>query len=476
MRTSRWALGGVFLVTSVASLDHNIVATALPDMVASLSGLEHIAWVVTAFSLSATVTMPLYGKLGDLFGRRTMLLIAVSVFLLASMLCGLAQSMLQLILFRGLQGLGAGGLFTLASAVMADIVAPAQRPRVQATLMTAIAACQFAGPVVGGLLTEFLSWRWVFLINLPVGIAALALIWLAVPHKVAPKDVSIDYLGALTLTIAASLFMLALSALGLPETRANSPILFLGAALAAVAVFFVERRAREPILPFSVFKTPLYVVGVTALGFATFAASGAVSFTPLFLQTALGLTPSQSGMAIIAQVLGMLCTNTFITRSSAVTAHLKTVMLIGVSCETLALTGLAVTALTGGGLTLFLVFLFLRGVGMGANTPLLMTLVQSTANSANMGVATSTMMFTRALGGVLGATIAGLVINMAAQGADPNLNPSAFGHAIGVSFAFNAAVMCAAIFFVTRLPAPTIPTPPAQHRPRDPASPIDPPP
>ena len=472
MPSSRTAVAGVFLVTCVASLDINIVATALPSVVADLGGLEHIAWVVTAFTLAGTVAMPLYGKLGDLFGRRSMLLITLSIFLISSALCGLAQSMPQLILFRGLQGLGAGGLLTLASAVLADIVEPTRRPRVQATLVTAVAISQFSGPVVGGLLTEHLSWRWVFLVNIPIGAAAMALIWLGVPSKSAAKDVSIDYLGAITLTATASLFMFALSGLSNPEDG-HSLALIVSAAVAGITFFLVERRAREPILPFSVFGAPTYVIGVAALTFATFAASGVISFAPLFLQAALGLTPSQSGAAVIAQVLGMLCTSAFVTRSARASERLKLVVLSGVTCEAIALAGIAASALLGGGLSIFLVFLFLRGVGMGANIPILMTVVQNTANSANLGVATSTMMFVRSLGGVLGVTIAGLVIDFAAGSADLAHDPKGYGAAIGVSFAINAAVTCVAIFFVAALPASVSAPPPGRHRPPDPNPPVE---
>ena len=195
--------------------------------------------------------------------------------------------------------------------------------------------------------------------------------------------------------------MFALSGLSNPEDG-HSLALIVSAAVAGITFFLVERRAREPILPFSVFGAPTYVIGVAALTFATFAASGVISFAPLFLQAALGLTPSQSGAAVIAQVLGMFCTSAFVTRSARASEHLKLVVLSGVTCEAIALAGIAASALLGGGLSIFLVFLFLRGVGMGANIPILMTVVQNTANSANLGVATSTMMFVRSLGGVLG--------------------------------------------------------------------------
>lgn len=447
---TRLALGGVFLVVCLASLDHNIVATALPQVVADLGGVEHLGWVVTAFLLPSTVAMPLYGKMSDLYGQRNVLTFAVATFLVGSALCGLAQSMLQLILFRALQGVGAGGLFTLALTVIASTVAPAERARYQALVVGAVAVCQFAGPLAGGLITEHFSWRWVFLINPPVGLAALALIWLGIASKRAPDRPAIDYAGAATLMLGAALFMLGLT--NILENAALGALLALGAAVAFGAFFSIERRARDPILPFRVFEAPAYARGVIALTGMTFAVHGTLAFTPLFLQAGLGLTPSESGAAMIAQVIGMVLCSAVVTRTSAVSGHLKSVALFGVALETVGIAGFAASALLHGGVGIFIFFLFARGLGMGASIPILTTLVQNAAPSRLLGVATSTMMFVRSFGGVIGVTVTGLVLALVA-GAAPDGGAAIFHTAIGGAFALHALVMLASWLLVLTLPA-----------------------
>lgn len=201
----------LMLALSLAALDQNIVGTALPLIVSDLGGLSHISWVVTAFLLASTATTPLYGKLSDLFGRRPLFLAAITIFLIGSALCGLSRTMLQLIVFRGIQGLGAGGLMTLAQTTIADLIPPRERGRYQGVFGAVFAACSVAGPLLGSLITDALSWRWVFYVNLPVGAAALALIWIGLKPRQRDKRPSIDYLGATLLTGATSCILLVLS-------------------------------------------------------------------------------------------------------------------------------------------------------------------------------------------------------------------------------------------------------------------------
>jgi MFS family permease len=255
------------------------------------------------------------------------------------------------------------------------------------------------------------------------------------------------------------------------ENPAFSGVLALGAAFVFAAFLAIERRARDPILPFSVFETQAYTRGVIALTGMTFAVHGTLAFTPLFLQAVLGLSPSESGAAVIAQVVGMVLCSTIVTRSSAVSERLKGVTLFGVALETLGIAGFAASALFSGGVEIFLFFLFVRGVGMGASIPILTTLVQNAAPPASLGVATSTMMFVRSFGGVIGVTVTGLILALVA-GSTPAGDTPIYHAAIGSAFALHALMMTASWLLILTLPSSPTPLPPPQRTGE--ASPTDP--
>ena len=460
----RLALAGVFLVVCLASLDHNMVATALPQVAADLGGLGQVSWIVTAFLLPATVTMPLYGKLSDVFGRRRVLAFAVITFVVGSVLCAASQTMLQLIAFRAIQGLGAGGLFTLALTILADLAPPTQRARYQAIVVSAAAICQFLGPLAGGILTEYGSWRWVFLINPPVGVIALLMIWRGIAPRATRGAAQLDFMGAATLIITASAFLFALAALAEPAWRTLAAPSLAVAAAGAAAFTAVERRASDPILPFDIFRRPSYALGVSAFAAMTFAMYATMSFAPLFLQNALGLTPSQSGTAILAQVFGMVCASAIATRWRAAAENLKAAAMTGVGAEIIGIGGLAACAVLGWGVEAVIACLMIRGLGMGAAVPMVTTIVQNAIGGHQLGAATSAMMFVRSMGGVIGVAVAGMVIALLfEQGA---------GVAFGAIFALNALLMCAAFALLRALPAS--PTRPPQPPSPGAASPIDP--
>jgi EmrB/QacA subfamily drug resistance transporter len=257
---------GLMLTMVMGALDQSIVSTALPTIVSDLGGLTHMSWVVTAFMLTSTIATPMYGKLSDMFGRRPLLAFSIGSFLCASLLCGLAQSMWQLILFRALQGVGAGGLMTLSQTVIGDMVSPQQRGRYQGLFTGAFAVSSVTGPFLGGVLTSALSWRWVFLVNLPIGLLAFGLIMLSLPVGRRETKPQIDYPGAALLSVATAGFLLLFNSLGtsLPWT---SPLTFLLFGLTATLfTLFIrqERRAPEPLINLDLLRIPIFSVCVTA--------------------------------------------------------------------------------------------------------------------------------------------------------------------------------------------------------------------
>jgi EmrB/QacA subfamily drug resistance transporter len=254
-REFRVVLGGLMLALTLAALDQNIVATALPRIVSDLGGLAHLSWVVTAFLVASTTTTPLYGKFSDIYGRKPAFMVSIIIFLLGSMLCGLAQGMTQLIVFRAIQGIGAGGLITMAQTTIGDLVSPRDRGRYQGLFAAVFAGCSVAGPLLGGFITDALSWRWIFYVNLPVGAVALMLIAVGLRKHRPAGTHRIDYAGALLLIAATCCGLLVLSWGGSVYPWTSAPILIIGAAaaLSCAALALVEARAAEPVLPLHLF-------------------------------------------------------------------------------------------------------------------------------------------------------------------------------------------------------------------------------
>src|SRR5579859_6200677 len=287
-------LPGLLLALILAMLDQLVVSTALPRIVGDLGGLNHLAWVVTAYDLASTITTPLYGKLGDLYGRKRLLIVAIVIFLVGSALSGLAHSMDQLIAFRALQGLGAGGLMVGAIATIGDLVSPRERGQYMGYMMAAMMIAMIAGPLVGGYITDSLSWRWIFYINMPIGGAALLYVMATLRLPVKKIAHKIDYLGAAVLAVGATAIVLVTTWGGSQYAWGSAPILGLAAlAIASVAAFiWVEFRASEPILPMHVFKNLNFTLASSMsflLGLAMF---GAMTFLPLYQQTVQHASPT----------------------------------------------------------------------------------------------------------------------------------------------------------------------------------------
>jgi EmrB/QacA subfamily drug resistance transporter len=470
----RVILAGLMLVMGLAAMDQSIVNTALPRITADLGGVAHLSWVVTAFMLTSTVTTPLYGKLSDMYGRRLMILSSIAVFLTGSILCGAAQSMLQLIMFRALQGLGAGGLMTLSQTIIGDVVSPRERPRYQGLFTGVFAISSLAGPLIGGGLTTALSWRWVFYVNLPLGAVALTLILMGLNKNVAGRRHAIDYTGALLLTTATSALLLLLS-WGISQTGSPLPAMGLGAvAIVGAWLFFVqERRAPEPILSLALFRNRTFAVGATATAVMAFAMMGALVFLPVYLQLAMGQSPIQAGLIVMPQIVGMMLSSIFGGRAVSRLGRVKPFLMGGVFIEASALWALAIAAAFAAPTWVFSIVTFSLGTGMGIGMPNAVTAVQNSMKRENMGVATGVMGFVRSLGGTLGVTLAGAVMSFVLhritggavdagqmhallhQGAVTEAHQdlaSAYRHAIEASFFMSGVIMSGAFALVCTLP------------------------
>jgi EmrB/QacA subfamily drug resistance transporter len=301
-------VSGLMLVLLLASLDQTIVSTALPTIVGELGGLEHLSWVVTAYLLAVTAVTPLYGKLGDLYGRKIVLQGALILFLVGSALCGLAQGMTELIAFRAIQGLGGGGLMVSAQAAIGDVVPPSDRGRYTGLFGAVFGISSVAGPLIGGFLTTHLSWRWIFYVNLPLGIAALGVLAVTLPTVSERRRHQIDYAGTVLLAAGLSGIILLTSLGGNTYEWASPQIVGLGVGGVAclVALSFVERHVPEPILPPSLFRNRVFVVTSAVALVVGFALFGALTYLPLFQQVVRGLSPTESGLQLLPLVAGVL--------------------------------------------------------------------------------------------------------------------------------------------------------------------------
>ena len=410
----RIVLIGLLLAMTLAALDQNIVATALPRIVGDLGGLELLSWVVTSFMVASTTSAPIYGKLSDMYGRRPAFFGSIGLFLLGSVLCGLSHHIGQLIFFRAIQGLGAGGLMTLSQTTIGDLVSPRERGRYQGMFAGVFAVCSVAGPLLGGFITEALSWRWIFYVNLPVGAAALFFITVGLKAKPRGAKHRIDYLGAGLLVSATCLLLLVLSCGGVVYPWASAPILL--AAAAAVALFtllvVVERRAAEPILPPVLFRSRVFVLSVVIIGLTMMAMFGAATFLPLFFQLELDAGPQKAGLMMTPLMAGVIIASITGGRLVTRTGRYKPFPIIGLTIATTGFVAMAVAARRPDA-PLVAIELVLAAIGMGLGfvMPNLTTAIQNAVARENMGVATSGTSFFRSLGGAVGVAIAGTVLN-----------------------------------------------------------------
>jgi EmrB/QacA subfamily drug resistance transporter len=394
-----------------AVLDQTILATALPVIARDLGSVSDLSWVVPAYVVAAAATTPLWGRLGDRLGRKLLLEVALATFVAASALCGAAQDMTALIVLRLIQGVAAGGLMTLAMATVGDLVSPRERGRYQGYIAATFAVATIVGPLLGGLLVEGPGWRWVFMVNLPVGAVALVALRLRLPapHTDQPER-PLDAAGAVLLASATSALMLVCIWGGDRYAWGSGPILGLIAAVVALSIALLvrERRAADPIVPFHLLRMPAVAVASSALFLGTAALFSITVFVPLFLQTTTGATPTEAGLLLVPAMLGITVSTTLSGRSIARTGRYKRFPVAGLGMMTAALILLAALSshpsqlATGIGLLVF-------GLGFGMVTQVLVTAVQNSVDRRELGIATATTGFFRALGGAVGAAVLGAV-------------------------------------------------------------------
>lgn len=392
-----FSIGALLLL---ASLDQTIVSTALPTIVADLGGLEHLSWVVTAYILASTIVAPLYGKLGDLYGRRNMVFISVGLFLLGSALAGAAGSMGWLIISRAIQGLGGGGLFVLALSVVGDVIPPQERGKVQGIFGAVFSASSVIGPLIGGWFVEAASWHWIFYINIPIGV--LALVGFAASFKPTGRRVQhkIDWAGAAALSVTLAGITLATSLGGNAFPWVSPEIIGLAllSLIGLMAFIWIEGRAAEPILPLELFKLNTFWV-TSLIGFIAGAAMfGAVTFLPVYLQIAKGATPTQSGLMLIPMTAGILLSSTYAGRYMSQSGRYKRLPLVGTALLMLGMILLS-TIHADTSTLVFSLFIATVGLGMGHIFPVVTTAVQNAVPRHQLGTATAAGLMFRQVGG-----------------------------------------------------------------------------
>ncbi len=405
-------VGGLMLGLLLAALDQTIVGTAMPRIVAELQGFQHYAWVTTAYLLTSTAVVPITGKLSDMYGRKVFLIGSAAMFVLTSALCGLSQDMTQLIVFRGLQGLAGGVLTSTVFTVISQIFPPAERGRIQGVFSGIFGLASIVGPLLGGYLTDNLSWRWVFYVNLPVGLIALTVLWFSFPNiRPVVRERRIDYLGAVTLVAGVVPLLLALS-WGGNDYAWDSPTilgLFAFAAIMLVTFVWIESRAVEPIIPLSLFRHRIVSVSVLALMLMAIGMFGTILFIPLFIQGVIGTNATQSGTVMMPMMVVMIGSSIIGGQIISRTGRYKIIGLYGMTVMTLGMFLLSGMGPDTDYLTVVRNMMIV-GLGMGPTMPVFTLAAQNAVKMSQLGVVTSLTQFARSIGSTLGVAIFGTIL------------------------------------------------------------------
>ena len=403
-------LGAVMLGLLLGALDQTIVSVALPTIVTQLGGQALLTWTITIYLLTSTITVPFYGKLSDLYGRRPLLMIGIVLFLIGSALSGLSQNMTQLIIFRGLQGLGAGALFPISLAVIGDLFTPAERGKYQGLFGAVFGLSSIVGPLLGGFLTEHVSWHWIFYINLPIGIIALAVIWRLLPTiKRSGASPNLDYLGAGVFTFAVGALLVGLTNKQSADwgTFGVGGLIGIGAVL-GILFLVIESRAKEPIVPLDLWRNRTYAASIAATFLISFGFFGAAIFLPQWFQFVQGATPTNSGLYSLALLAGLIISSIGSGQLVARTGRYKPIILIGLAVMAVGLALMSQIQATTD-LPVLWVWMFITGLGIGPTLSVFTIVIQNAVPFRQLGVATSNLTFFRQIGGSIGLALLGTV-------------------------------------------------------------------
>jgi EmrB/QacA subfamily drug resistance transporter len=451
---------GLMVTLLLAALDQTIVATALPKVVSELGGITQYSWVFTAYMLGSTVTVPLYGKLGDAHGRKPLFIVAITLFLAGSALCGAAQNMVQLVVFRAIQGIGAGGLFPLTLAMVGMIVPPRDRGRYQGLIGSVFVGASIIGPLLGGFIVDNFSWRWIFYVNLPVGALAMAVILLTMPKRPYKQEHSIDWLGAGILALGTSSLLLGLVWGGRDYPWGSAQVVgaLVGAAVILTAFGVVEQRVPEPILPFDLLRNQTVASSVACMGLVGAAMFGTISFVPLFVQGVIGTSATSSGVVLTPLMLGAVTTSFLSGQLVSRTGRYRPNTLVGpvvFAVGMLLLWRMDVHTTKGEAARNMVI----AGIGLGLMMQIFVLSVQNSVSRRAMGSATALTQFSRSIGATLGVTLMGVIVNqnlppgVRAEGVAIHRLPLAARQALANALhpAFLAAAVLSILVFVISL-------------------------
>lgn len=410
-------MGALMLVMLLAALDQTIVSTALPRIASELGGLDKYAWVATSYLLTSAITTPIYGKIGDLFGRKKIFQIAIVIFLVGSALCGLSQNMDQLVLFRAIQGIGGGGLMSLVLTIVGDVIPPRQRGKYQGYFGAVFAVSSVAGPLLGGFLADaptllgITGWRWIFYINLPLGLLALAVVAARLHLPVMKREHKIDYPGVVLLTISAVSLLLVSVWAGITYAWLSPQIISLAIVSLIFAVLFVrqERRAAEPIIPMGLFKNDIFRVSVLLSVLTGITMFASILYIPQYQQIVRGYSPTQSGLLMIPLVAGLLVASITSGRLISKYGRYKPFPIFGTLMLAFGMWLFSHVSLTTSNWTLS-AWMVVLGLGLGSFMQVATLAVQNSVKRADLGTATSSTTFFRSMGSSLGGAIFGTIL------------------------------------------------------------------